>query len=247
MGGDSGTTLTGRMEISALADLLDVQALDLEIDRLLNRRAGLPELERYRSAQEQIEEAQERVAELSQELRALELEADKAEGELELLELKLTEHETRLFAGGMSARETEHMRLEVESLRGQREASETRVLGLLDRLDPLRDEIQRENTALEVLVAEKGELERKITEEWRLIDAELGRKEERKREALAPVPGHLVELYDRLRASKEGVAIGRLDDGTCGGCHVRLSPSEINEVRDSDPPRCVHCRRLLVL
>ena len=36
------------------------------------------------------------------ELKTLELEFDKSEGELQMLEAKLTEHETRLFAGGMS-------------------------------------------------------------------------------------------------------------------------------------------------
>ncbi len=38
------------MEIPALADLLDLQDVDLQIDRLLERRQGLPELEQYRQA-----------------------------------------------------------------------------------------------------------------------------------------------------------------------------------------------------
>jgi hypothetical protein len=38
------------MEIPALADLLDLQAVDLEIDRLLERRQSLPELAEYRTA-----------------------------------------------------------------------------------------------------------------------------------------------------------------------------------------------------
>lgn len=235
------------MEIPALADLLDVQDLDLDIDRLLHRRATLPELERYRAAQEQIDTYDERIRETSEELRELELATDKAEGELEMLETKLQEQETRLFAGGMSARETEHMRLEVQSLRGQQGASEERVLGLLDRLDPTREALSRLEAQREVLIGERDELEAAITAEWRQIDAEIARKEERKREALAPIPPDLVELYEKLRTTKEGVAVGRLENDTCGGCHIRLSPAEIAEVRASDPPRCVHCRRILVV
>lgn len=235
------------MEIPALADLLDVQDLDLDIDRLLHRRSTLPELERYRAAQEQIDTYDERIRETSEELRELELATDKAEGELEMLETKLQEQETRLFAGGMSARETEHMRLEVQSLRGQQGASEERVLGLLDRLDPTREALSRLEAQREVLIGERDELEAAITAEWRQIDAEIARKEERKREALAPIPPDLVELYEKLRTTKEGVAVGRLENDTCGGCHIRLSPAEIAEVRASDPPRCVHCRRILVV
>src|SRR5690606_15987491 len=195
---------------------LDVQDLDLDIDRLLHRRATLPELERYRAAQEQIDTYDERIRETSEELRELELATDKAEGELEMLETKLQEQETRLFAGGMSARETEHMRLEVQSLRGQQGASEERVLGLLDRLDPTREALSRLEAQREVLIGERDELEAAITAEWRQIDAEIARKEERKREALAPIPPDLVELYEKLRTTKEGVAVGRLENDTCG-------------------------------
>lgn len=234
------------MEIPALADLLDVQALDLEIDRLLHRRSNLPELQRYRMTQEEIDAVSARIETAGGELRQIELDTDKAEGELELLENKLKEHETRLFAGGMSARETEHMRLEVQSLHGQKGASEERVLGLLDRLDPVRADLEVLEGQRSELVDQKAELESFITREWRQIDSELARKEDRKREAIEPVPADLVELYEKLRQTKEGVAVGRLEEGTCGGCHMLLSPAEVIEATKSDPPRCVHCRRILV-
>src|SRR5690606_25752199 len=175
------------MEIPALADLLDVQDLDLEIDRLLHRRSTLPELERYRLAQEQIDALEVRLEEAAQELKQLELDTDKAEGELEMLESKLQEQETRLFAGGMSGRETEHMRQEVQSLRVQQSASEERVLSLLDRLDPAREDFAKLETERDALTEEKEGLEKVITDEWRQIDNEIARKEERKREALEPV------------------------------------------------------------
>lgn len=234
------------MEIPALADLLDVQELDLAIDRLLARRAGLPELERYRAVQQQLDATHEEMEGAAAELRRLELDTDKAEGELELLEKKLEETETRLFAGGMSARETEHMRMEVQSLEAQKSASEERVLALLEQLDPARQTMRDLEARRDELQAQKTELESVITAEWRSIDAELARKEERKQEALAPVPEDLVELYERLRSTKEGVAVGRLEDGTCGGCHMRLSPAEVVEAKRTEPPRCVHCRRILV-
>lgn len=234
------------MEIPALADLLDVQDLDLQIDRLLAQRAGLPELAEYRRTQEQLDELAERYEVAAAELRQVELDTDKADGELDILEAKLTEHETRLFAGGMSGRETEHMRLEVQSLHGQKSASEERVLGLLERLDAARQIVADLTSQRESLENAKSGLEAVITEKWRTIDGELARKEERKTEALAPVPDDLVGLYEKLRETKEGVAVGRLEDGTCGGCHMRLSPAEQIQVRESDPPRCVHCRRILV-
>ena len=91
---------------------------------IVSSKSGSPSPS-WRHTREAHEHEQELVGELeiaAGELKTLELEFDKSEGELQILESKLKEHETRLFAGGMSGRETEHMRLEVQSLHGQREA-----------------------------------------------------------------------------------------------------------------------------
>ena len=234
------------MQLTSLADLLDVQDLDLQIDRLLDQRQSLPELDAYKAADEKLTDLGSRHDVAAAELRQLELDFDKSNGELEILETKLTEHETRLFAGSMGARETEYMRLEVESLKGQRDAKEERVLGMLESVDPVRQTVADLDGSIDSTTAEKTSLEGIIKAEWKKIDAELARKEERKKDALIPVPDDLVEIYEKLRQMKEGVAIGRLENGVCGGCHMTLSATEQAEALDADLPRCVHCRRILV-
>lgn len=234
------------MQLTSLADLLDLQEIDLQIDRLLQRRQSLPELERYKAAYEEAEAKGEERQALAVELKQRELDLDKAEGELEILENKLQEHETRLFAGGMSARETEHMRLEVQSLKGQRGAMEERVLGMLDDIDPARGALEKVEAAIEEINERKAELEASIKEQWKSIDAELARREDAKAKAIEPIDGDLLELYEKLRGIKEGVAVAAYDHGVCGGCHMTLSPAEQEEAFATDLPRCVHCRRILV-
>lgn len=234
------------MTITGLHDLLDVQKIDLEIDRLLDRRQSLPELEEYRRAHETLQKLERKLAAAAETLRELELALDKSDGELTILESKLKEHETRLFAGGMSARETEYMRLEVESLRGQREAMEGRVLKMLDEIDPAREEVARLRAKIEQAETTKTELDAVIKTQWKEIDAEIARKEDAKREALVSIPTDLVELYEQLRRTKEGVGIAAFENGVCGGCHMALSPSEREEAFRDELPRCVHCRRILV-
>lgn len=234
------------MQLTSLADLLDLQDIDLQIDRLLEQRQSLPELAAYKASHEELQRVQTQRDEEAAELRQLELELDKAEGELEILEAKLTEHETRLFAGGMSGRETEHMRLEVQSLKGQREAMEEKVLGMLERIDPIRAGLAETDAEIARIEAVKSELEVSIKGQWKTIDAELSRKEERKVDALAPIDPDLLDLYEKLRQIKEGVAVAAYDHGVCGGCHMALSPAEQEEAFAADLPRCVHCRRILV-
>jgi uncharacterized protein len=234
------------MEIPVLADLLDLQEVDLQIDRLLDRRQSLPELDQYRKANAARIAAEAARDEVAGRHREVSLGLDKAEGELDILESRLSESETRLYAGGMSSRETEHKQLEVTSLKGQQSALEERVLKLLDDREALDTELAAAEQAIADELAVEKDLEARIGEQWKEIDAELARRETRKAEMTPSIPPDLLELYETLRKTKEGVAVGRFEHGQCGGCHLALSSPEQKEAREYDPPRCTHCRRIIV-
>lgn len=229
-----------------MADLLDLQDVDSQIDRLLAQRSGLPELEQYKAAHERLQTAEQARATIAEALKLANRDLDKNEGELELVENKIAQQEQRLFAGGMSARETEHMRLDIESQKRRQGDMEEAVLHLLDQREELEGQLAEVESTVSEHASAKAELEAVVQREWKAIDAEIARKEERKSAIVPLIPGELLDLYERLRDTKEGVAVGRLADGTCGGCHLTLSPAEQIEVLKEDPPRCLHCRRLLV-
>jgi hypothetical protein len=234
-------------EFQSLVDLLDLQVVDLHIDRLLHQRQSLPELEGFRVAHAHTEQIAARLAEISDEFKQISLEEDKAEGELELLEQKIHQQEQRLFAGGLSARDTENLRREVESLRNRENTMEDEVLALLDRKEGLETEVASIEIELATAQTEEQRLEAIIAQEWRKLDAEIAKKEARKLDIVPLIDLELLELYENLREHKEGVAIGRLEDGgICGGCHLRLSTAEQKQLLSEDLPRCLHCRRLLV-
>ncbi len=233
-------------ELRSLADLLDLQDLDLQIDRLLNQRQGLPELERYRSTHAEIEALESSHGAAAAELRDLSLDLDKTNGELTIAEQKLDAEQNRLYAGGLSARDADYLRQEVEMLGRKNTEMEDRILELME----LREAKEQGVASLAEQVAAKqrvkSTLEVEIQEAWKSIDAELARREARKAEVVALIEGDLLELYEELRPLKEGVAVGRLAEGVCGGCHLTLTAAEQLSVTRQDPPRCIHCRRILV-
>lgn len=234
-------------EFQSLADLLDLQDVDLQIDRLLERRSGLPELEQYREAHEQVEKSRARLADAEARLREVDLDLDKSNSELELAETKVAQQEKRLFAGGMSAKETENMRRDVEMLRTKVRETEDRVLELLELREQIVTEVAGMRDVVGAAESDEQQLSAKIKEIWKGIDAELARREERKAEIVKLIPPDLLELYEDLRRRKDGVAVGRLDEmGICGGCHLKLSAAERRQAIAQSPPRCVHCRRILV-
>ena len=112
------------------------------------------------------------------------------------------------------------------------------MLGLIDQVDPVRTEVGRLDSLLGTTGAEVARLEEVIATAWRQIDAQIGRHEESKRGITATISPELIALYEQLRKSKEGVAVGRLTGGQCGGCHLALSLPEQAEAADWDPPRC---------
>ncbi len=93
----------------------------------------------------------------------------------------------------------------------------------------------------------KDNIESAIKEAWKGIDAQLATKEVRKNAIVPLVDEDLLDLYEQLRGSKDGVAIGALIDNMCGGCHLKLTAAEVLDARRSDPPRCIHCRRILAI
>lgn len=233
-------------EFRSLEDLFDLQVVDLDIDRLLDLRRSLPELEQYRRAHEEVTALDGLLTDAEGRSRQAELAADKAQGELDLAEDKMKREERRLYAGGIGARDAENLRREVEMLRRLASEREDQILELIDVREKAEAEVADLQARRAAVQADKDRLDAAIKERWQTIDAEIGRAEARKREVVPLILPELLALYEELRPHKEGVAVGRLSEGVCGGCHLRLSAAEQVEVLRDFPPRCMHCRRILV-
>lgn len=234
-------------EFRSLADLLDLQALDSAIDRLLDDRANLPELEQYKAAHDEVNQVGKQLKVLEDRLAETTRILDKTEGELGLLEERARVTEQRLYAGGMNARETEFMQADVRMLTHQVSDMEDSVLVLIDEREALEGETNQTRASYEEAVARKAALEATIKEAWKKIDTEIARKEARKAELVPSIDPELVGLYEEVRAVHGGLGVGPLDNGVCGSCHVEMSPGEVATLKREEFPRCVHCNRLLVI
>ncbi len=234
-------------DLKSLEDLLDLQAVDSDIDRLLDRRAGLSELEEYRTVHQELERLEAEITSLAGRIRDADLKSDKADGELKIDEEKAHREEQRLYAGGLSARDAEHLRAEVDMLRRRIATREDEILALMEERESLDELMSGFAAERDAAGAEKERLEAAVTKSWAEIDAEVGRLEEKKAAVVALVDPDLLALYEEVRPNKEGVAVVRLGEGVCGGCHLALSAAEQIQAAKEAPPRCIHCRRILVL
>jgi len=234
-------------QLKSLADLLDLQELDLQIDKLLDRRGSLPELDEYKVAHAEVA----RLEVALEAARGVLAEADsglhKTNGELEITAEKAAGEQNRLYAGGLSARDADYLRREVELLYAKVSKMEDEVLGFIEDKEAAEADVERLVEELDIATKDKDALAKSISDQWRMIDKELAAKEERKKVNIGLVDEYLLDTYDALRDSSGGRVVGRLTDGVCGACHLRLSAAEESRVKKEDPPRCIHCRSILII
>lgn len=234
-------------QLTSLADLLDLHDVDLQIDRLLEERGSLAELTLYKDVHEEVQRLEAALTEARSQLKAAELGLDRTNGELEIAANKAASEQNRLYAGGISARDADYLRREVDMLYARVKNLEDGVIEYMEAREAAEGTVDDLEVSLAEHVTEKERLGAVIRDRWRLIDKELAVKEGRKAAAAELVDEYLMELYDDLRGRRTGRVVARLTDATCGACHLRLSAAEAAKVVRDDPPRCIHCQAILVI
>jgi predicted nucleic acid-binding Zn-ribbon protein len=228
--------------------LLDLQEIDLALDRLRARRAQLESQEDVRAARGEVTAAEARLGELQLAIDTVSREQRRLEGDVDSLEQKKKAEEKRLFDGSVAnPKELQAIRAEVDGIAGRQSRLEDKLLELMEQreeqdaqLGPLEREVAEARERLtQILQGDAKELE----------DAERSLAERaREREALLPgFDDDLLVLYEDLRRQKKGVGAAALRDGVCLGCHQKLSAMELDRLkRASGIRRCDYCRRILV-
>jgi len=237
------------VDATALRQLLDLQSEDTAIKRLEERKASLPEAQR-------LSEVNAQLAELTADLEIAQKQndevaraQDKLEGEIGIIDEKIAREEQRLFGGAVSnPKELGALQAEVAMLKRNRAEAEDSLLEVmvqredatatLERLRGERDEATRRAEQLTATV-------KQLTTE---IDTQLEAHSAKRQAASTPLPADLLELYEKLRATKNGVGAAALESGTCQGCHTKLPNKEVERIKtEGGLQRCENCRRILVV
>ena len=71
-------------QLKSTADLLDLHDIDLQIDKLLDDRSSLPELEQYRVAHGEVDRLDRELTQANEALTTADRSLNKTNGELEI-------------------------------------------------------------------------------------------------------------------------------------------------------------------
>jgi uncharacterized protein len=235
-------------EPRGLSRLLELQDLDVSIDRATARLQDLEVGQDLRAARADLSGAESRVGELRLAIDGVSKEQSRLEGDVDFLQRKIDGERRRLGDGSVAnPRELQAIEAEVRNLEGRRTRTEDLLLEQMERREDLEARVAPLETAEAEARRRMSEIEEGSAKEVVEIEGALAERKA-KREALVPeFDPDLVELYEDLRHQKRGVAAAALVDGVCQACHQQLSPVYLDRLKRSDGiRRCEYCRRILI-
>lgn len=237
------------VEPAVLQRLLELQAEDVAITRLEERKASLPEAARLKELTDLAEELALDLEIATKQDEEVAREHAKLEGEIELIDQKIGREEQRMFAGTVSnPKELSSLQAEVESLKRRKGGLEDQLLEVMEQREGSSSTVARISAELEAAAAEAEELRSKVALLTADIDAQLALHSSGRDQIATDLPADLLSLYDKIRDQKHGVGAAALEQGTCQGCHTKVPQKEIERMRsEGGLHRCDNCRRILVL
>ena len=229
--------------------LLELQELDLSIDRLEARRTELEGGEEADAERRRLYEIEQRLGELRLALDGVAQEERRLEGEIGSLEARIAAEDKRLYDGSVAnPKELSSIQAELANLRSRKSRVEDAELEQMER----REGFEKRLPALEAEVAEARErmarLESQSAAELESIESALPERRAERERLILELDEDLLDLYESLREQKRGVGAAELQDGVCQGCHQKLSALELDRIKRGEGiRRCPYCRRILVV
>jgi predicted nucleic acid-binding Zn-ribbon protein len=230
--------------------LLDLQELDSRADVLRHQRAHLPELAQIAELTATRSELDGRRRDAQIAVDDLTAEQVKVDADVEQVKARRKRDQDRMDQGLIAnPKDLERMQGELQSLQRRITSLEDDELEVMARLE----DAQKDLDALTVQVGDADERLAELSEardtRTRELDEELRTVAADREPAAAGIPEDLLALYERLRASKGGVAVGALRARECGGCRLSLDPAELSAIRSAPPDEVIRheeCQRILV-
>ena len=230
--------------------LLSVQDHDTRIDQLRHRFETLPEraeLAASQRARRQIDDQREVV-----QVRRLELQRNlkRNEDELAVLEERIKRENDRLYSGEVTGtRELLTLQEEVDGLRTRRSDMENDALELMEAIEEIDAEVEALAAGAVAAEAEVAGSRQRLAEAEAAVQAEIDQEDAARSAEADDVPETALASYEDLRNRMGGVAVARLRNGTCEGCHLGLSAMELDRIRHAPADEvcyCEECGRILV-
>ncbi|CAB4746259.1 unannotated protein [freshwater metagenome] len=94
-----------------------------------------------------------------------------------------------------------------------------------------------------------AELDAQKTKELTDIAEAVSSANGKRADIAAKISAEVVELYEKIKKTGDGIGAARLIEGKCDGCHLSINAVELSKIKETaadEIVRCEECRRILV-
>jgi uncharacterized protein len=224
--------------------LLELQHVDDHLRVLAIEEQKLPQrLQGYEAACTQARQ------QLAQQQAAIE----QSERQQRTLERELVGHQDALRKTQSKAHEVktnkEYSAILAEIALGQQRlgALEDQLLVLMEATDQQRQASQVQEQRVQAALQELAEQQRQIQQEQALLQRDLAAAQEHRQQTVTHLDAKLYGQYQKVAAQHGGRGVAQLQDNVCSGCHLKVQPQLISEIRlQTQLFACPHCRLMLL-
>ena len=229
--------------------LIELQKIDTTIISCGVRLANLPEIEQIKAIHKRLEDAVIELKVVETELEDVSIDLRRSEVDVEAVVDRMKKDESRLNSGAASPKELEQTQHELATLAKRKAELEDGELEIMMRFDSVKkrlDELASDEVGLKQLELELNvRLENSKSE----INSELESAKTARAVLVPQIERSLYDLYEKVRASANGVGAALLIGNKCDGCHLEINAIERERIKGLDAEevlRCEECRRILV-
>lgn len=223
--------------------LIDIQELDVELQKLKARINTLPQ--KLAEINASVEEQHKQEVALKRKYEETIKERRRKEMDLKDAEEKKQKYLSQQLSVKTN-KEMQALQHEIELIEQKIDNLEDEILKLLDEEEELNTKIHQEKEKTK-LVEEKAEAEsRKIKEEIEKLKQEYQTLSKKRKEMIAQITDELRDFYNEFHKRYLGELVVPVVNGSCGGCFMQLLPQRLVQIHlGQEIVFCDRCHRLL--
>jgi predicted nucleic acid-binding Zn-ribbon protein len=125
-------------------------------------------------------------------------------------------------------------------------AIEDQVLNLMEHIEQSRRTAQMQERYVQEAMQAFTEQRKHVQQSQQTLTKQLMLEQEKRQQIVVDLDEKLYALYHRLAVQRGSQVVVYVQNGTCGGCHLKVQPQLVSEIRQQNTLiTCPHCQRML--
>jgi len=223
--------------------LITLQQVDDRLRVLALEEQALPQrLQVYeaacRTAREEVTQVQALIERQERQQRAFERE--------------LTQHQEAIQKTQSKAREVktnkEHSAIltEIDAGKQRLAALEDQLLLLMEETEQQRQAQQEQEHQVQVALHKLAEQQQHVQQQQETVRNTIHAEQARRQQMVTSLDSGLYAQYQKVAMQQGGRSVAQIQEGVCSGCHLKLPPQLVSEIRlQTQLYTCPHCRLML--